>query len=70
MACDSEAFGQGAPLRGSSQDQSAGTAAAARDFGWKALTSSYDVVKQGKLATEIAVGRPARMAAIGFQGEH
>merc|ERR1719156_160215 len=49
-----------------SQDQSAGTAAAAGDFGWKVLTSSDAAEKQKKLAAEIANGRLAMMAIIGM----
>merc|ERR1719473_1892754 len=49
-----------------SQDQSAGTAAAAGDFGWKLLTSSDAAEKQKKLAAEIANGRLAMMAIIGM----
>merc|ERR1711998_38719 len=43
-----------------SQDQSAGTAAAKGDFGWKLLTG------ETKLAAEIANGRLAMMAIIGM----
>ncbi|CAK0881532.1 unnamed protein product [Prorocentrum cordatum] len=49
-----------------SQDQSAGTAAAAGDFGFKVLTSSDAAEKQKKLAAEIANGRLAMMAIIGM----
>merc|ERR1740121_2757236 len=49
-----------------SQDQSAGTAAAAGDFGWTVLTSSDPAEKQKKLAAEIANGRLAMMAIIGM----
>merc|ERR1712094_70298 len=42
-----------------SQDQSAGTAAAAGDFGWKVLTSADPAEKTKKLAAEIANGRLA-----------
>merc|ERR1719156_277307 len=49
-----------------SQDQSAGTAAAAGDFGWKVLTSADMTEKQSKLAAEIANGRLAMMAIIGM----
>ena len=49
-----------------SQDQSAGTAAAAGDFGWKVLTSGDAAEKQKKLAAEIANGRLAMMAIIGM----
>ncbi|CAK0878995.1 unnamed protein product [Prorocentrum cordatum] len=49
-----------------SQDQSAGTAAAAGDFGFKVLTSSDAGEKQKKLAAEIANGRLAMMAIIGM----
>merc|ERR1719310_1627966 len=49
-----------------SQDQSAGTAAAAGDFGWKVLTSSDAAAKQSKLAAEIANGRLPMMAIIGM----
>merc|ERR1719476_615023 len=45
---------------------SAGTAAAAGDFGWKVLTSSDAAAKQSKLAAEIANGRLAMMAIIGM----
>merc|ERR1719291_1204457 len=49
-----------------SQDQSAGTAAATGDFGFKVLTSSDAAEKQSKLAAEIANGRLAMMAIIGM----
>ena len=49
-----------------SQDQSAGTAAAAGDFGFKVLTSSNPTEKTKKLAAEIANGRLAMMAIIGM----
>merc|ERR1719287_147667 len=49
-----------------SQDQSAGTAAASGDFGWKVLTSSDPAEKTKKLAAEIANGRLAMMAIIGM----
>merc|ERR1712228_988426 len=49
-----------------SQDQSAGTAAAAGDFGWKVLTWGDAAEKQSKLAAEIANGRLAMMAIIGM----
>jgi len=49
-----------------SQDQSAGTAAAGGDFGWKLLTSSDPAEKTKKLAAEIANGRLAMMAIIGM----
>ncbi|CAK0835889.1 unnamed protein product [Prorocentrum cordatum] len=49
-----------------SQDQSAGTAAAAGDFGFKVLTSSDPAEKQKKLSAEIANGRLAMMAIIGM----
>merc|ERR1712076_172763 len=49
-----------------SQDQSAGTSAAAGDFGWKLSTSSDAAAKQSKLAAEIANGRLAMMAIIGM----
>merc|ERR1740131_300224 len=49
-----------------SQDQSAGTSAAAGDFGWKLLTSSDPAALQGKLSAEIANGRLAMMAIIGM----
>merc|ERR1711977_274031 len=49
-----------------SQDQSAGTPAAAGDFGWKLLTSSDPEEKTKKLAAEIANGRLAMMAIIGM----
>merc|ERR1712151_172140 len=48
-----------------SQDQSAGTSAAAGDFGWKLLTSSDPEALKGKLSAEIANGRLAMMAIIG-----
>ena len=41
-----------------SQDQSAGTPAAAGDFNFKVLTSSDAAEKQKKLAAEIANGLP------------
>merc|ERR1719217_1621920 len=49
-----------------SQDQSAGTPAAAGDFNFKVLTSSDPAEKQKKLAAEIANGRLAMMAIIGM----
>merc|ERR1719342_232690 len=49
-----------------SQDQSAGTPAAAGDFGWKLLTSSDPSALKGKLSAEIANGRLAMMAIIGM----
>merc|ERR1712125_2354 len=49
-----------------SQDQSAGTPAAAGDFGWKVLTSTDAEEKTKKLAAEIANGRLAMMAIIGM----
>jgi light-harvesting complex I chlorophyll a/b binding protein 1 len=49
-----------------SQDQSAGTPAAAGDFGWKVLTSSDPAEKTKKLQAEIANGRLAMMAIIGM----
>merc|ERR1719359_304113 len=49
-----------------SQDQSAGTPAAAGDFNFKVLTSSDAEEKQKKLAAEIANGRLAMMAIIGM----
>merc|ERR1719471_635201 len=49
-----------------SQDQSAGTAAASGDFGWKLLTSSDPAEKTKKLSAEIANGRLAMVAIIGM----
>merc|ERR1719188_2720318 len=49
-----------------SQDQSAGTPAAAGDFGFKVLTSSDPAEKEKKLAAELANGRLAMMAIIGM----
>merc|ERR1711985_64132 len=49
-----------------SQDQSAGTPAAAGDFGFKVLTSSDPAEKQKKLAAEIANGRLAMVSIIGM----
>merc|ERR1712125_111223 len=49
-----------------SQDQSAGTPAAAGDFNFKVLTSSDAAEKQKKLAAEVANGRLAMMAIIGM----
>merc|ERR1719487_2748407 len=49
-----------------SQDQSAGTKAAAGDFDFKVLTSADPAEKQKKLAAEIANGRLAMMAIIGM----
>merc|ERR1712072_781218 len=49
-----------------SQDQSAGTPAAAGDFNFKVLTSSDPEEKTKKLAAEIANGRVAMMAIIGM----
>merc|ERR1712203_1236199 len=49
-----------------SQDQSAGTSAAAGDFGWKLLTSSDPAALNGKLSAEIANGRLAMVAIIGM----
>ncbi len=48
-----------------SQDQSAGTPAAAGDFGFKVLTSSDPAEKTKKLSAELANGRLAMMAIIG-----
>ena len=55
-----------------SQDQSAGTPAAAGDFGFKVLTSSDPAEKTKKLSAELANGRLAMMAIIGmfFQESH
>merc|ERR1711971_504533 len=49
-----------------SQDQSAGTPAAAGDFNFKVLTSSDPAEKTKKLSAEIANGRLAMMAIIGM----
>merc|ERR1712178_186688 len=49
-----------------SQDQSAGTAAAKGDFGFKVLTASDPAEKTKKLSAEIANGRLAMMAIIGM----
>merc|ERR1719359_1575417 len=49
-----------------SQDQSAGTPAAAGDFNWKVLTSADPAEKQKKLSAEIANGRLAMVAIIGM----
>ena len=49
-----------------SQDQSAGTAAAAGDFGWKVLTAADPAEKTKKLNAELANGRLAMMAIIGM----
>ena len=49
-----------------SQDQSAGTPAAAGDFGFKVLTSSDLAEKTKKLNAELANGRLAMMAIIGM----
>jgi hypothetical protein len=49
-----------------SQDQSAGTRAAAGDFGFKVLTSSDPAEKTNKLSAEIANGRLSMMAIIGM----
>merc|ERR1712072_1121703 len=49
-----------------SQDQSAGTPAAAGDFNFKVLTSADAVEKQKKLNAEIANVRLAMMAIIGM----
>ncbi|KAL9139508.1 Light-harvesting complex, partial [Amphidinium carterae] len=49
-----------------SQDQSAGTPAAAGDFGFKVLTSSDPAELEKKLSAEIANGRLAMMAIIGM----
>ncbi|CAE8726779.1 unnamed protein product, partial [Polarella glacialis] len=49
-----------------SQDQSAGTQAAAGDFNWKLLTSSDPEKLNAKLSAEIANGRLAMMAIIGM----
>merc|ERR1719263_1251160 len=48
------------------QDQSAGTAAAKGDFGFKVLTSSDPAELEKKLAAELANGRLAMMAIIGM----
>merc|ERR1712056_4735 len=49
-----------------SQEQTAGTPAAAGDFGWKVLTSSDPEEKTKKLAAELANGRLAMVAIIGM----
>merc|ERR550534_2213909 len=49
-----------------SQDQSAGSAAAAGDFGWKVLTSSDQQELTKKLSAEVANGRLAMVAIIGM----
>merc|ERR1719316_1743830 len=49
-----------------SQDQSAGTPAAAGDFNFKVLTSTDAAEKTKKLSAEIANGRLAMMAIIGM----
>ena len=49
-----------------SQDQSAGTPAAAGDFGFKVLTSSDPAEKTKKLNAELANGRLGMMAIIGM----
>ena len=49
-----------------SQDQSAGTPAAAGDFGFKVLTSADPAEKTKKLSAELANGRLAMMAIIGM----
>ena len=49
-----------------SQDQSAGTPAAAGDFGFKVLTASDPAEKTKKLNAELANGRLAMMAIIGM----
>ena len=49
-----------------SLDQSAGTAAAAGDFGFMVLTSSNPAEKTKKLSAELANGRLAMMAIIGM----
>merc|ERR1712227_778145 len=49
-----------------SQDQSAGTAAAKGDFGFKVLTASDPAEKTKKLSAELANGRLAMMAIIGM----
>merc|ERR1719204_25700 len=49
-----------------SQDQSAGSPAAAGDFGWKLLTSSDQAELTKKLAAEVANGRLAMVAIIGM----
>ena len=49
-----------------SQDQSAGTPAAAGDFGWKLITSTDPEVKKTKLNAELANGRLAMMAIMGM----
>merc|ERR1712232_1479025 len=49
-----------------SQDQSAGTPAAAGDFNWKLLTSADAAEKTKKLSAEIANGRLAMMAIMGM----
>ena len=48
------------------RDQSAGTRAAAGDFGFKVLKSSDPAVLQKKLSAEIADGRLVMMAFIGM----
>jgi light-harvesting complex I chlorophyll a/b binding protein 1 len=49
-----------------SQDQTAGSPAAAGDFGWKLLTSSDQAELTKKLSAEVANGRLAMMAIIGM----
>ena len=49
-----------------SQDQSAGTPAAAGDFGFKVLTASDPEAKKTQLAAKLANGRLAMMAIIGM----
>merc|ERR1719403_158500 len=49
-----------------SQDQAAGSPAAAGDFGWKLLTSSDQGELTKKLSAEVANGRLAMMAIIGM----
>merc|ERR1712178_281846 len=49
-----------------SQDQSAGTAAAKGDFGFKVLTASDPAERKRKLSAELANGRLAMMAIIGM----
>ena len=49
-----------------SKSQAPGTPGAAGDFGWKLITSSDPVVKERKLASELANGRLAMVAIMGM----
>jgi hypothetical protein len=49
-----------------SKSQAPGTPGAVGDFGWKLITSDDPVVKERKLASELANGRLAMVAIMGM----